>query len=275
MDPTSFNLFAGSSYSSGGGPSLASGWYPMFAVKNFNASQDSIPAPDSEYGMRNALQFNTSATTALNGSESLATIINILDASKYTCNPAFKTSTTYISGFQIKHYQNASTLYDECEATWNGTGFNIYDHACSVQSNLSYALPSQVGTIQTATVNGTNVFTSLSQRVFINCSTRSSRTGSDNWATDFGDYVFLGVTNKNHTSINGDSLDSGWASILGIAFGISDSDGAPTSGQSPMLGIGRRNANYPSLFTNWQERTGSGHGGRTASGYSIVYGKVI
>ena len=92
--------------------------------------------------------------------------------------------------------------------------------------------------------------------------------------SDGGDYVFLGVTDRNHSTINSDTLDSGWSTQIGIAVGLSDSDGTPTSGQSPMLGISRR-ATYPSLFTNWQERSNSGHGGRTTYGYFIVYGKVI
>jgi hypothetical protein len=92
--------------------------------------------------------------------------------------------------------------------------------------------------------------------------------------SDGGDYVFLGVTDRNHFAANSDSFDTGWSSQVGIAVGLSDSDGTPTSGQSPMLGISRR-ATYPSLCTNWVEKSFNGHGGRTTYGYFIVYGKVI
>tara|TARA_R100001463_G_scaffold6055_2_gene20034 strand:- start:240 stop:1082 length:843 start_codon:yes stop_codon:yes gene_type:complete len=280
MNSISFNTFFAASYDSGGGgggSSLQSGqWYPMFAVKAFQTGSGGIPDADCEIPMRRALQFDTTNTTALTGTESLSTILGILDTSKYTCNAAFKTSTTYISGFQIKHYENATTLHDECETTWNGTGFNIYDHACNAATNLSYALPSQIGTVQTATVNGTDLLSANTQPLMINASTCGSRTGSDNWLSDNGDYCFLGVFDLNALTFgnNSDNLDV-YNALDYIAFGISDSDGAPSSSQTPMNGISRRASGYKSLVTNNRERTHYIHSGGSTTGYFLVYGKVI
>ena len=264
----------------GAGEIMQSGnFYPMFAIKIFNAAnQGSDPPVDSqdcEIPMHRALQFDESNTTVLDGSETDSAIKTILDASKYTINPEFKKSATKISGFRIEHWNTSmSAIHNYVEAYWDGTGFNIYSHACIQPANLMYALPSQVGSITSCNYDG-NAISNPVDHVYINCSTKNDRNGQDNWASDGGDYCFLGVSDTHHTSQNSDSFDTQWASMNGIGWGLSDSDGVPSSNQAPMNGISRRSKSYISLTTNWQQRSGSGHSGNTDSGYLQIKGKLI
>jgi len=269
-------MFLGSGSSGGLTPG---NFYPMFAIKIFNSqSQGSTPPIDSadcEIPMQRALQFDESNTTVLDGSESDSNIKTILDASKYTINPEFKKSATKISGFRLEHWDaNMSSIHNFVEAYWNGTGFNIYTHACIQPANLSYALPSQVGSITSCNYDG-NAISSPGDHVYINCSSKSVRNGTDNWASDGGDYCFLGVSDFHHTAQDSDSFDTAWATTNGIAWGISDSDGCPSSNQAPMNGISRRSPSYSSLTSNWQQKAGNSHSGNTTTGYLQVKGKLI
>ena len=254
-------------------------FYPMFAIKLFNAtSQGSTPPIDSadcEIPMHRALQFDETNTTVLDGSETDSAIKTILDASKYTINPEFKKSATTISGFRIEHWNTSMTaIHNYVEAYWSGTGFNIYTHACNQPTYLSYALPTQVGSITSCNYDG-NAISNPGDHVYINCSSKNQRDGQNNWASDGGDYCFLGVSDYHHTAQNSDSFDTQWATTNGIAWGISDSDGVPTSNQTPMNGISRRSPSYKSLTTNWQQKADTSHSGNTIEGYLQIKGKLI
>ena len=254
-------------------------FYPMFAIKLFNANGQGTDPPvtsqDCEIPMQRALQFDESNTTVLDGSETDSAIKTILDASKYTINPEFKKSATKISGFRIEHWNTSmSAIHNYVEAYWDGTSFNIYDHACNHPTYLNYALPSQVGSITSCNYDGNNIG-SPGDHVYINCSTKNQRNGQDNWASDGGDYCFLGVSDTHHTNVDSDSFDTQWATTNGIAWGLSDSDGVPSSSQTPMNGITRRHNGYASLTTNWQQKIGTSHSGNTDSGYLQIKGKLI
>lgn len=269
-----------------GGSSYTTGtYYPMFGVKAANYSgntQNGTAEP--ELSFRRALSFDTTNTTDLDGTESLSTLISRIDNDGYICDSSFGASGFDISGIKIRHYaSNGTTLEDEAEFTFTGTSFNIYDDACNVQTNLAWANPSALGTISTATINGTSVVGSsysAGDYVLVNSSSSNSRGGSDGWLSDNADYCFLGVSDKRLNSSvfgsNSDSLDTGFAATNGLVFGISDSDGAPSSGQAVREGFSRRNSSYYSLLTNWQVYSNApGHGGKTLTGYFIVYGKKI
>ncbi len=256
-------------------------YYPMFVAAGGTFSHSPNNTQDPELSFRRMLSFDTSNTTDLNGTESLSAIKTIVDTSGYACNSAFGSGGNYINGIKIMHYQaDFSTLEDEAEFTFTGTTFNIYDDVTNVATSAALGLPTAMGTVQTATINGTSVVASpnsASDYVYVNGSTvGGSATGQDYWASDYGDYCLLGVSDKTRSSFSGssDSLDTSFANTNGLAFGISDSDGRPSSGQTPREGISRRSS-YPSLNTNWQVKQGTGHGGRTSSGYFIVYGKVV
>ena len=267
--------------SGGAGEIMQSGnFYPMFAIKIINAvNQGSIPPIDSvdcEIPMHRALQFDETNTTVLDGSETDSAIKTILDTSKYTINPKFKESATKISGFRLEHWNTSMTsIYNFVEAYWDGTGFNIYTHACTQPANLLYGLPSQVGSITSCNCDG-NSISSPWDHVYINCSSKNTRNGQDNWASDGGDYCFMGVSDFHHTAQDSDSFDTQWATNYGIAWGLSDSDGVPSSNQAPMNGISRRHKSYKTLITNWQEKDSTvSHCGNTISGYLQIKGQLI
>jgi len=274
----------------GGSSSYTTGtYYPMFGVKAGSYSGNTIGSAEPELSFRRAISFDTTNTTDLNGSESLSTLISRIDNDGYICDSSFGASGFNISGIKIRHYaSNGTTLEDEAEFTFTGTSFNIYDDACNDPTNIGFGIPSALGTISTATINGTSVVASgsASDHIMVNASTHPNRNGSDNWGSDLGDYCFLGVSDKKLNTIdypyggNGsygsDGLDVYFATTNGLAFGISDSDGAPSSSQTVREGISRRSSSYYSLLTNWQVQDSStGHGGRTTTGYFIVYGKKI
>ena len=273
----------GSSVSAATPPSgLVSGtYYPIFAIDAQAYTASPSNTADPELSFRRMLSFDTTNTTDLEGDETLSEIKTIVDTSGYACNSAFTGGGEYINGIKIMHYQsNFSTLEDQAEFTFTGTTFNIYDDVTNAATSASLGLPSAMGTIQTATINGTSVVTSgnsASDYVYVNGSTKAgSATGSDYWASDQADYCLLGVSDKTRSNFGGssDSLDTTFATTNGLAFGISDSDGRPSSGQTPREGISRRSS-YPSLLTNWQSKSSSGHSGNTTSGYFVVYGKVV
>ena len=273
-------------------------YYPMFAVKLFSGKNDTTNnPPDSsniEIPMRRALQFDESNTTTLNGSETNAEIKTILDASKYTCNPTFKASSTTIKAIKISHFLasgSSLSLQNYGEFAFNGSAFNIYDHACNAETNISYGKPSQMGSITSGNLDGNAISVSVGSspaNVFVNMSTHISRSGNNFWGSDNGDYCFLGISDKTTSGNNSDALDKEMANNTPIgramAFGISDSDGTPTSGQKVKDGISRRGNGYWSLCTNWRYKNANTngtidnaltvHSGSTITGYFVVYGKV-
>ena len=278
-------MAAGTGTGTASGSYTTGTYYPMFGVKLASYSgntQNGTAEP--ELSFRRALSFDTTNTTDLDGSESLSTLISRIDNDGYICDSSFGASGFYISGIKIRHYASSgNTLLDEAEFTFTGTSFNIYDDACNVQTNLSFGKPSALGTISTAKINNNSVIGSgysAGDYVLVNSSSSNSRGGSDGWLSDNADYCFLGVSDKRLNSgvfgSNSDGLDTQFATTNGLAFGISDSDGAPSSGQAVREGISRRNVSYYSLCTNWQERDNApSHGGKTLTGYFIVYGKKL
>ena len=274
-----------------GNTGLASGQYfPMFAIKLFDAGRTTgssanpptLNTSDCEIPMRRALSFDTGNTTELTGSETMSEIVSILDTSKYTCNSQFKNLN--INGIKIEHWQNSSTKYNDAEVTFNGTGFNIYDHACNTGANLFVVntnnFPSQIGDITALYLDGASE-SHTGSKFFVNHSTATATAGTGGWQADTGDYCFLGISDKAHNTAANDTLDKEFATSKGLAFGISDSNGGDVVGgvqQTPREGISRRNDAYDSLFTNWQQKlslSSNAHSGNTVSGYAIVRGKVI
>tara|TARA_Y100000401_G_scaffold101260_1_gene90703 strand:- start:810 stop:1733 length:924 start_codon:yes stop_codon:yes gene_type:complete len=295
---------ASSSSGGGGGGSYTSGtFYPIFAVKLFAASSSektdisSNPANSSkiEQPLQRALSFDTSNTTGLNGTETTSAILTICDTSYYTCNSDFGTGGETISAIKIIHYDTSKTLKNQGEFAFNGSSFNIYDHACNVlpstynTSSSNFDHPSQLGTITSASLDGTSITPAsgktLKNHILVNVSTYAGGSGGNNyssWSNDSGDYCFLGITDKGTHANSTDGLDTGFATTKGLAFGISDSDGRasvlPATTQYPPktinYGINRRNSGYHSLHTNWTQRDVTSHSGNTTSGYFVVYGKV-
>lgn len=274
----------------GGGSLIIDDYYPMFAIKAFNEKGTGTtpvapPSANTETPMRRALSFDTTNTTELDGSETISTICSILDTSKYTCNPTFKDSTTTLSAIRIMHYSDSSTLYGYGHMAFNGSAFNIYDHACNATPEGVYGLPSAMGSITNAEVwySGLSSISVANTNVYVNCSSHNTGGGTTaNWTSDAGDYCFLGVSDKHHETVSSDAFDKEFATNRGIAFGISDSDGL--YGTKPKDGIGRRGTGYASLVTDWRKKDGNQnsthdasqafHSGNTGSGYWIVQGRV-
>ena len=277
----------------GGGDGMVVGsYYPMFAVKLANGKNDDTSNPPAsdfiEVPMRRALSFNENNTTTLNGSETTATIKSILDSNRYTCNPTFKTSTTTISGIKIIHYTaSGSDLSEENNGQFefDGSAFNIYDHACNAATNVDSGAWLDGNAISSPSLGGGT------DHIFVNCSTKTSRGGDTNWGSDGGDYCFLGISDKTTSGDDSDSLDTEFGTNASqgtqsraLAFGISDSDGAPTNSQAPKDGISRRSNNYWSLCSNWRVKDANDnathndnqvlHSGNTITGYFVVYGKL-
>ena len=264
---------------SGGGNYTDGVYYPMFGVKLGAAQQDISSAPlndtRAEQPMQRALSFDTNNTTALDGTETTSAILSIMDTSMYTCNPDFGGSGNYISGIKLEHYNTSGSLLNYGEFLFNGSTFNIYDHACNVAPSYfatasgggTYTHPTQMGTITSASLDGVNVTPgsgiALENMVIVNCSsytTASTNNTVSSWANDSGDYCFLGISDTGRNSSGDDSLDTSFATTKGLAFGISDSDGvAPCDPvgsnyvrQAPRvigLGIGRRNSGYKKFMT--------------------------
>ena len=265
----------GAAYSSGT-------YYPMWAIRllNYNNSANRVGG-DPEKSWRRMLSFDDTNSTAITSTQSLSSILTEVDTSGYACDPNFGKDGHYVNGFIIKHFQtDKSTLYDEAEFTFNGTQFNAWQELSnSAAYNGLSQYPSALGTVQSATINGTSVVDanrSASEYIYANMSTDTNETGNtDFWASDGGDYCLLGVSDKRRVQITStDGLDTSFAGNDGLAFGISDSDGLPASFQTPREGISTRSNSYPSLFSNWQEQNAGGHGGHTTVGYVVVYAKV-
>jgi len=280
---------------------VSGNFYPIFAVKLFAATTQektdisSTPANSTkiERPLQRALSFDTSNTTEIQLGDTTSEILTICDTSYYTCNSDFGTGGETISAIKLIHYDTSKTLKNQGEFAFNGASFNIYDHACNVIPNKfnttsnDFDLPTQIGTLTSASLDGTAISVesgkSLKNYIYVNVSTYSGSAGTNSyssWSNDQGDYCFLGISDKSHSSNNSDSLDTQFGTNKGLAFGISDSDGRATisSTQYPPktlnYGINRRNSGYNSLHTNWTQRDVSSHSGNTTSGYFIVYGKV-
>tara|TARA_Y100001937_G_C7090822_1_gene317660 strand:- start:491 stop:1375 length:885 start_codon:yes stop_codon:yes gene_type:complete len=282
----------------GGGGYTVGEFYPMFGVKlddgydNGDISINPANSTKVEQPMQRALSFDTANTTELDGTETFSAIKTILDTSLYTCNSDFGASGNYISAIKLEHYNSSGTLLNYGEFAFNGSSFNIYDNACNAipnvfnSTNNEYTLPTQLGTLTSASLDGTTITPSgsytLKNHVFVNCSSKSTYGGNNNyssWSEDGGDYCFLGITDKAHFTSNSDSLDKSLATTKGLAFGISDSDGVASFNnvryppRTISLGINRRGTGYRSLCTNYGQRDHQTHSGMTTSGYFLVYGK--
>ena len=266
-----------STYDQPEGEYIVGNYYPIFC---FKANDDSnspdppgIPSVNCGIPFRRMLSFDTANTQQFNENNSRADIFAICDTYIYTCNPGMRQRS--LSGVKLEHWQSSgTTMYNDAEVLFNGSAFNIYDHACNASTNLGNSLPSQMGSITLARVNSTS--TTSSGQVFVNCSNNTSRVGTDGWTSDSGDYCFFGISDRPNAANANDNLDKEFATNEGIAFGISDSDGCPASGQAPRLGWSKRSTGYLSAFTNWQQRDEglNPNGGATSYGYFILYGKV-
>lgn len=274
-------------------------YYPMFAVKALDSKDDAIPSTTSETPMRRALSFDTAHTTRLFGDETVSDIISILDSSYYTCNPDFGSGGNNISGIMIRHYKSDGTLYTGGQGSFefnNISDFNIYDDACN-QSPLASQAPDGTGSMNNVTrACGAISNVALSDLpsgfngtlyAYLNQSSQKSgeaQAATDGWASDLGDYVFIGITTKEHMT-DTDALDrefsfTGVDKKSGLAFGISDSEGRGSNAgtTTPRQGISRRHEQYHSLLTNTlKPKSGSegNHGGQTDEGYFVVYGKYL
>tara|TARA_R100000353_G_scaffold855_1_gene1154 strand:- start:439 stop:1350 length:912 start_codon:yes stop_codon:yes gene_type:complete len=290
----------------GGGRYTVGEFYPMFGVKlddgydHGDISSQPANSTKVEQPMQRALSFDTANTTELDGTETFSAIKTILDTSLYTCNPDFGASGNYISAIKLEHYNTSGTLLNYGEFAFDGTTFNIYDHACNALPNRHtgnagggsglFSHPTALGSITSASLDGNSLnIGSYDYRnhILVNSTSRGSgnaNTTYSSWSLDYGDYCFLGITDKSHTNEASDLLDTQFATTKGLAFGISDSDGVASVDplgvnhiQVPPrtinLGINRRGTGYRSLCTNWQQRDNTGHGGHTTSGYFLVYGK--
>lgn len=281
-------------------------FYPIFGIKmdtsgfvpyTYNDISMDIPnATKIEQPVQRALSFDTTNTTELDGTETTSAILSIMDTSLYTCNSDFGTGGETIKAIKIAHYNTSGTLENEGEFAFTGSSFNIYDHLCNAlpnafdSTNSKYTLPSQMGTLTSASLDGTAITPTgsytLQNYIFVNGSSYSGSSNSNSygsWSNDDGDYCFLGISDKAHFTNNGDNFDTGFGTTKGLAFGITDSDGRATvSGvQYPprtiSLGLSRRSYKYRSLHTNMastdQAAVDAGHNGLTEEGYFIVYGK--
>jgi hypothetical protein len=266
----------GAAYSSGT-------YYPIWAIRLMDYSNTSNRVGgDPEKSWRRMLSFDDTNSTAITSTDSLSSILTEVDNSGYATDPNFGRDGHYVNGFIIKHFQtDKSTVYDESEFTFNGTQFNVWQELSNSASYNGYSqYPPSLGTVQSASINGTSVVGTArtpDEYIYANVSTDTNESGNqDNWTTDNGDYLLLGVSDKRRAQISGspDSLDTQFASTNGLAFGISDSDGLPASFQTPREGIGTRSNSYASFFTNWQEQQKNSHGGRSTVGYAVVYAKV-
>lgn len=290
MDPITFQVRHTTS-SSTAGPPDSSDYEPMFALKiadyRTSGSASTNGADQIDTPIRRALSFLGYLTSEIDSADSVTQVIARLQSGSpltihnwWSCNTDFMTSTQYISGMKIAHYADDGTLYNDAEATWNGTGFNMYSHACNTPTNLSYGLPSQIGNVTYVALDGNQVTPAsgktLNDHVSINTSSSQYRNGGLNWSSDNGDYCFLGISDKAKGEPGStDQYDTMFATNKGLAFGISDSDGAPSNSQVVMSGWSRRATTYVSGCTNWDEQSYTGHGGRTQTGIFIVYGIPI
>ena len=291
MDPITFQVRHTTS-SPTTGPPDPSDYKPMFALKipDYRSSANGSAAADGsdqiKLPIRRALNFLGYLTSEIDSTDSVTQVIARLQSGSpltihnwWSCNTDFLTSTQYISGMKIAHYADDGTLYNDAEATWDGTGFNMYSHACNTPTNLSYGLPSQIGNVTYVAFDGNQLTPhsskTLNDYVSINSSSSANRNGQNNWASDNGDYCFLGISDSYKGAFTTDQYDYYFATTNGLAFAISDSDGAPSSSQVVMSGWSRRNTGYVSGCTNWQEKSYTGHGGKTQTGIFIVYGIPI
>lgn len=238
-------------------------YYPICAVKIINDTNNLLPA-QTETRMRNALSLLAGNSGALS---SLTQLISFCDADGYAANPDFIDLT--VSGYRLRYYSSSSVSY---EASFDTGVHNFYNDIADAPTNVfNTKVHSSVTPITNVILNGA---AATASSVFINASTSPTRNGTNDWASDNGDYLFMGVLGNTSSYASGsDDLDRVGA-ISGIAFGISDSDGAPASSQSPRLGISRRNENYASLVTVAGYYPTVTHSGSTVSGYIVIEGKI-
>jgi hypothetical protein len=254
---------------------------PIFAVKIVDGSNDGNidfaagQTGNTEDFMRAALSLDSSSGFASPHDEntSLTTILSQADNSGASVFDAVRTDTTLLfNAYQINYHNTTNTSPDRTAFFETGSAHLFYNDIANAQSNLHpNKVPAAVGGIVSAESQGNAISTA---NVLINASLATSRSGDDFWSSDNSDYCFMGVFNsmQKYTG-DSDTIDTN-TSFIEIALGISDSDGAPTSGQPPRAGISRRSQNYPSLVTVNGFSSSTQHSGNTTNGFVVLYGRI-
>jgi hypothetical protein len=280
---TKKKLLQAAAGSASGSNYISGDYYPIFALKIVNdggvgnGDLNASPGASTENWMRAALSLDASSSYSQSHdySTSLSTIVSQAVTTGSSVDEAFASGGLDVNGYRIDYSNGSNTTINKTVQFDTSSDHNFYDDISNVSSNLySQKTPTSVGSTSNVVANGSS---RSSTNVLINASTDNNRIGNQNyWLSDGGDYCFMGVfSNLNSTNYgsNNDSLDRTVGSI-DIAIGISDSDGAPSSGQSPRVGISRRNKAYKSLVTVNGYTVSSSHGGNTIQGVIILYGKV-
>ena len=281
---TKKKLLQAAAGSASGSNYISGDYYPIFALKIVNDSGvgnddlNASPGASTENWMRAALTLDASSSYSQSHdySTSLSTIVSQAVTTGSSVDEAFASGGLDVNGYRIDYSNGSNTTINKTVQFDTSSVHNFYDDISNVSSNLySQKTPTSVGSTSNVVANGSS---RSSTNVLINASTDNSRSGNqDWWLSDGGDYCFMGVfsalNSTNYGSAGGDSLDTTITSI-DIAIGISDSDGAPPSGQSPRVGISRRSKIYKSLVTVNGYTVAAGHSGNTVQGVIILYGKV-
>lgn len=270
-----------------GPPTYTTGtYYPMFAYevvddRTTNGVLGSSPTAATEQYFRAALNLDASSSyaTAHTSNDSIGQIMTNVSSTGVSVDEAFASGGENVDAYRIEWYTSTSASSPSYTGTIVTSNYhNFYDDIANVQSGLNGTkVPSGVGSVQSASYDdgtSTNVSTA---NVLINASGATGRTGQDYWASDNSDYCFMGVfktLNSTNYASNTDSLDT-TATSIAIAIGISDSDGAPSSGQPPRLGISRRSNGYPSLTTVNGQSVAQTHSGQTVTGVIVLQGRVV
>lgn len=254
-------------------------YYPIFALKIVDGSSDgSIIFSTGATGvtedyMRAALSLDSAPSYSSNHdySDSLSSILSAASSNGVSVNADFGSGGLNVNAYRMDYHATTSTTVSVTAGFETQNSHNFYDDISNQQSNLyPTKTPSSVGVISNVKV-GTSGYDS--GNVLINASGHQTREGGDFWSTDGSDYCFMGVfTSMSSYTAGTDNLDVA-ANNIGIAIGISDSDGTPSSGQPPRLGISRRSSGYKSLVTV-SGYAGAMHSGTTTSGYIVLYGRV-
>lgn len=262
-------------------------YYPIFAYevvddRATNGNLGASPTAKTEQYFRAALNLdaNSSYATAHNSNDNIGKIMTNVSSTGVSVDEAFASGGENVDAYRIEWYTSTSASSPSYTGTIVTSNYhNFYDDIANVQSGLNGTkVPSGVGSVQSASYNDGTNNTVDTGNVLINASGATTRNGTDYWASDNSDYCFMGVfktLNSTNYGNNTDALDTTSSSIA-IAIGLSDSDGAPSSGQPPRTGISRRGNSYPSLTeVNGQLIAGDTHAGSTGSGVIVLQGRVV
>lgn len=270
-------LMASAGAGSGGGY-ITGDYYPIFALKLIDSTDDGAN-PDmvtgglSEQYMRAALSLNSSPSysSSHDDSSSLASIFTAA-SNGVSVDSNFGSGGLDVDAYRIDYHAVGASVVSKTASFQTSNSHNFYDDISDTPTSLyPTKSASWLGSISNVKVGAT---TYSSANVLINASTRSTRAGVDYWLSDGGDYCFMGVfTSMSAYQSGGDGLDRGVAN-MGIAVGISDSDGVPSSSQPPRLGISRRGSGYRSIVSVGGYTVGDSHSGNTTSGYIVLHGRV-